>query len=1622
MGNMNHRLDEWAKALLDLTYRNRLLNLPLTAPSAARQQTLRFQSPDAAAIYGMLLGEGAIAIESPPDPEPEDVLQRHGSEIVGDWPYQSEDSDPPTAAKNTIGSRSVLTLQPATVASRIALRLMRNSRTTLSEQGINSLFATFGVLKWRDSKTGEARRAPLLLVPVELDEDTRNELFRIRRFDESVEFNLTLAERILGDFKLSISPPAPDEGDDFDYTRAVSHVRDQIAGREGWEVEEESHLGLFQFHKLRMVRDLRDHSDIAANHPVIQALATEGMQIASTAVWPTGNKLDQQITSSETYSILDADSSQMEVVEAAKRGASLVVQGPPGTGKSQTIANIIAESIAQRKTVLFVSEKAAALEVVYRRLEQAGLGEYCLPLHSHKANKAEVINDLHACMDRHMAGAGRSPMAQREFAEHDSLRDQLNAYPIALHDVERKPLESTVFSVIDRLAGLSDVPDAVALPIPPVGDLTEEMLESWCSAISSVARVHSVLQEGEDHVWAVVGDRSLSLTEQDDLRSAFTRLKQTLEQHIRTADELSNTLGVTLPASSADAGRLGALADLVPEHLSVTPVCLAPDVANETILMVREARERLGRLRQVTDDMLTHYTESVFSLPHDELLVTYRQGFLSRKFSSVHRQHRKTVLAAAKPGSDLSDRSERDALEQLKRISPELNWLAERANILSARLGVFLGKPWTVDAQRLDSHLAELEQLSRLMDAYPDRQIPETLKHVWSSGGVAKLKSDSEQLRRQMNELSSAVDQLEKILPGDGWRIVGQVWQDVALADLQHWITTRLASFHDLGAWMQAQSALAEVKALGLESTYSHLWEEYPEPDHWVDILSKRVLSRWTVEQMDADSVLGTFKRQEHEQAVARFRELDRRVIESGTQRIHDQLKHDFGYADSGEPQVLQREFNKKRRKLPPRLLFQRIPNLLQELKPCLMMSPLSVAHFLPADRFAFDLVIFDEASQVRPHDAIGAIMRGKQHVVAGDRSQLPPTSFFDRTSSADDTEEDVEENLKDMESVLDALEPKGFRSLPLLWHYRSRHEELIAFSNHFIYDDTLRTFPTPIHGRTPDAGVHFRYVENGRMTREPDEQTNRKQKHNREEVKAVVNLVIEHVRACPDRTLGVVALNTWHADAIHDAIHDAKLLDRQLDEWIERDGEEPFFIKNLEEVQGDERDVMIVSIGFAKEGDGEAAKLNHNFGPINQEVGRRRINVLITRAKHKIILVSSIRDEDIRDSISHTGGLWLLKHYLTYAEKGPDVLEQRVGFAEGEPESVFEEDVANAIRKLGYDVRLQVGVSKYRIDIGVVNPNDPMRFLMGVECDGATYHSSKVARDRDRLRQEVLEQQGWRIHRIWSTEWFNNRDGEVARLARTIDEAIAANRVPTSGDAPIEDVPSSVAQIQAPPSAKRITAQLSSSAPSPREPIDLRVLPDSRAAPYHVANLSKGSIVSELNRTPRSFIESLILQCVEVEGPIHFDLLVRRIASVWGYERAGSRIRSHIEAALNHLIRTSGEVKRSGAFLSLANQVVSTARGTDPDGYLRKIDWIPSEELQVAFDAVLRRALSLDHDEMITETARYLGYNRTGRAIKTRLEEELRQAVAGGLLEVVNGRYQLISASPRQLTHRDGN
>src|ERR1022692_1998941 len=1449
-------------------------------------------------------------------------------------------------------------------------RIQGNARTTLEERGVTTLYLTFGALRWKDELLGDSV-SPLWMVPCEFESKGPDAPLRLRVADEEAQLNPALEYYLRERHKIEL-PELPEEPDEKSLMRLLQDVRKAVCEQQ-WQVTEETWLSTFSFESLVIYRDLRALVDAAVSHPVIAALSRAISSAGKSEALP--ENLDSlPMPGTVPIPVLPTDSSQLESLTLSSLGHHVFVHGPPGTGKSQTITNLIADALARNKKVLFVSAKMAALNVVYDRLRELGLQRFCLEAHSTKAGKQKVVDELRRTLEAETTHDGDA--LERELQALLRVRDELNAYARELHSVVQ-PFGLTVYRANARLAQLADVSDQRG-PLPWTNPLevTRGDLDKCIVALQDLAANAPVFDQRDTHPWRGFSPERYGLAEQESLEGVC---RAAVDLHERITAQAARLEGLIPGACSLSIkdwehlrSMLAALAEtecLPKDWWQCTEDALAAlsQIFAKAAELRREQASISVAVRAAFDGDLED-PAAVVSPVHERFDGWYR--FLKPSYWRWLKQ----VRAVLRPGVAFS-RGRIELLSRRCRRAPEITrWLDEQRATVAPHLEAFLTQnPDGLAGTARSFTVAGL--CKRGLAAVGREAVPTT---DLSTDLRSAAKETLGLIPRADAPVSPIFQRLDRDWPHG---FVGEhLASRAALPELASRAKALLAAMPRAREWMLLGRSLHRGAELGLSGFLDNLDVSAGDAPR---IFERRFLKLWLSSAIDRSQTLADFTESKGHGLIDKYRALDERVrrlaiaraqmtATAASARVRTAEEVPEGASEVG---ILRRELQKRKRIKPLRKLFAEIPHVLQALKPCLLMSPISVSTYLKPELFPFDLVVFDEASQLPTAEAVPAILRASQVVVAGDRNQLPPTSFFQASLTTEEEDEDDDnEGQTPLDSLLDecvAVVPV-FQESDLRWHYRSRDERLIKFSNHFFYDNKLITFPAA-NSAARGQGVRLVSVSDGIYDRG-------RSRMNRPEARAVARLAVEHFDQHPDRSLGIVSLNLSQKEAIEDAIAEALAARPDLAHFFEPGRSEAVFVKSLENVQGDERDTMIISVGYGRDHDGG---ISMNFGPINIEGGWRRLNVLVTRAKWECILVASLRSQDLAGVNPNNRGAVSLRNFLEFAERNGELPAEAAVRTNAETNE-FEEAVRAALVDRGLTVDMQVGASRYRIDLAVRDLRDEGRYLLGIECDGVTYHSARTARDRDLLRQLVLQRMGWRIHRVWSTEWFHDRDRAIAGILRSVEQA---QQEPT--DHPMYAPPAE----PAPPAPNRSSGGETGRAPD----IQRRYKP---GVPYLVFEprhrLNRDYLLDANHST--TLVET-ISELVRAEGPIHHDLMVDRLKESHGVARAGSNVQSNIERALRsaqqgrHITR-----EPRSPFYFIPGHELESFR-LPADSARRPIEQIAPREIALAVLYLVEDQFGIFEESLPAAVARLFGIDRLRAEGAAMIDSVIEDLVSRSLL-----------------------
>jgi very-short-patch-repair endonuclease len=1585
------RVDHWKQQLLDLTLRNRLLNFKET------KQTIPLLCPQPEHIEDELASDQTFKVlEQTPliagtDPRSLNLQSQQGDEnpIIEHL----------TRELHAKRLRSSLTEKEL---SRRLLELYRKVRMENEESGANTLFLALGYLEWKQNRDDDrSYRAPILLVPVKLHRKSVHAGFSLQRHDEDTLINVTLLELLKRDYELEVPgvnpPPEDDSGVDVDgvFRRFQHAVRDMP----GWEVHKEVWLAPFSFSKFLLWKDLQDRSEILSKNAVVDHLINNpGAAFYDEIDDLKPDELDAHLGFEQIYCPMSSDSSQLAAILAAANGKNFVMNGPPGTGKSQTITNIIAHCLAEGKRVLFVAEKRAALEVVHHRLSQIGLGPFCLELHSNKSGKAEVLRQFGEAIN--YVEQKPSDEWQTLADRLNGLRNELNGYVKELHRIYPNRLSAYqcyawLIAQCEKESSFSDF-DQLDIPECEQQSLADyEQLQKICEDLMFRGQERRLPEAAKDALYSITASEWTP-----DWENSVVTLGKELLQQVKDFRPIWSEVAEKLGLSDIEVTEevLIAVASLTSELRGAPPLPVGfINESNWTASFKPQAEQWIasGVSRDAAISELEGFNlEALHRLDTASMEANYKEiskdGAIAKFFrfwgffTPIHK--------ARNPGAPKWDPWTAPVFfENISILKKEQAVLDAAKDVATAHFGTLY---W-------NNGEANWESLSQLLE-YGDAL----------HSAVKSLAGDSVdrliQLRSKIGDLLSAGSEFLQEggsiceLFGNytvAWSAVSHSKQSLDtllgveastpttdfLGQTESFCQNLEANKEYLSSWCRWQDAYKQANASGLSPLLEAHRNGALDLDDFRKAFDYAYHSTFLKRLLTLSPTLRDFYGEEHQKRIDAFRDFDERYTNLTGQIVAARLAARLPSARGEECRrdtelgMIQREMVKKRRHKPVRKLLAEAPGIAPHLKPCFLMSPLSVAQYLDAEQTEFDIVVFDEASQIPVWDAIGAIARGKQLIVVGDPKQLPPTNFFSRADSDDGVY--TEDQTEDLESILDECRGSGLHVHSLHWHYRSRKEGLIAFSNYHYYGNELHTFPSP---HSEDIGVSLVPVPDGYYDKG-------KSRTNKAEAEAIKKEVIRRLTDPEQskRSIGIVTFSQAQQTEILDKLDEARREHPEIEPHFDEEADEPVFVKNLENVQGDERDLILFSICYAPD---QAGKLSMNFGPLNRDGGERRLNVAVTRAKHEVMIFSTLRSEQIDLSRTKAIGATHLKSYLEYAERGPSAIAANIESARTQDyDSIFEKEVAEFLRNKGYTVHTQIGCSGYRVDLAIVRPDSPGHYLLGIECDGATYHRAATARDRDRLRQAVLEGLGWTIYRIWSTDWWRSSKNAKEDLIAAVDAALAK---PIQENTPTEPlIPVQPVEIEAVD--QEVSYASNVSAPSA----------NTRKQDYpEITLLPHGPGEDFYEPRSRPVIQVQINRIIEDEGPITAELITRRVAQEWGFKQVGSKIKRTVEDYISQC-----SAKPTGTtYWPESVEPTEYKNYRIADREIRKFDAVPPEELHNAAFDILDKYISFPEDGLAAEIARSFGFNRVTKSTAEVCEVALKQMLDKQVITLEDGNYKI--------------
>ena len=1558
----------WERRLLDLSLRNNLLNIRIT------KNTLQLIPANLSCLEDALAdGEEFRILHRPADWE---------SPAMDFGIYSSiPESDPMVGFINSELSQKRLRFYlPENDLGKALTHLYRSSRTSIEENGANTLYLALGLLKWYETPSSERPRyAPILLLPVEIIRKSAAKGYVIRSREEETMMNITLLEMLRQNFGISVPglDPLPTDESGVNVKLIYSIIRHCIKNQRKWDVEEQAILGIFSFNKFIMWNDIHNNAPKLTQNKIVSSLINGKIEWNAITEEMDASYMDRQLSPADIVLPIIADSSQLEAIYEAVHDKTFILHGPPGTGKSQTITNIIANALYKGKRVLFVAEKMAALSVVQNRLAAIGLAPFCLEIHSNKTKKSTVISQLKETTEI----IRRTPPEEfkKEAERLLKLRTELNKYIEALH--KEYPFGLSLYDAIIHYQS-TDVEPCFDIPSSYLDDLDKDRFSHWEDAIESLVSTANAC--GHPHLHPLTGI---------SIREYSSAIKEEASQTLATFIGLLTAIQSKLPVFSAlledtdihptrkDFDIITAIIRKILEIPELTPELLTTPLLNETLEEYRKVTKHGRKRDEIKAEIENGFTKEVLKINAGPMLAEWNrvsaQWFLPRYFGQrkIKKAIRPYALQPVEP------ETVQPLLHQVIRYQEELDFTDRYTAKLPSLFGRFgRDEEWDI----IDQIIHEVSSLHSLLLSY-SKDVAKTSRikqnlALQLTEGIRTFRDIHSHSLNELHQLADTLTATEQRLSTTLGITVETLytnsadWIGIALQQAATW-KENLDKLKDWYQWLQSYNKLNE---LGI----GFIAEEYKEKNIPTDLLTSSFCKSFyqavihyiiakepTLELFNGkifNDIIAKYK-----QVSANFEDITKKELFARLASNIPSFTHEA--IQSSEVGILQKNIRNNARGISIRKLFDQIPTLLSRMCPCMLMSPISVAQYIDTDADKFDLIVFDEASQMPTYEAVGAIARGKNVVIVGDPKQMPPTSFFSVNTIDEDNIE-----MEDLESILDDCLALSIPSKYLLWHYRSKHESLIAFSNSEYYDNKLMTFPSPdnIESKVRMVAVDG-YYDKG------------KSRQNQAEAQAVVDEIARRLRSeeLRKKSVGVVTFSVVQQALIEDLLSDLFIFHPEL-ETFALECEEPLFIKNLENVQGDERDVILFSVGYGPDAEG---RVSMNFGPLNRAGGERRLNVAVSRARYEMIIFSTLRSDMIDLNRTSSIGVAGLKRFLEYAEKGTKrILNTSTSIQPSEEETSIEKIIADKLRSLGYTVHTDIGCSGYKIDIGIVDTQNPSNYQLGIICDGKNYRRTKTVRDREIVQNNVLKALGWNICRIWTMDWWEKPDEVIASIQTAIVQGMKAPK-------PV------VVQEKQEKEEERVQEkpmQLKSAYTSP-SPIFVQNYNSTKVSSYHYAS---DDIFAAENKP---ILIAQIRKIVENEAPISKALLGKKILSEWGISRLGPRIDAYLETIFDtlHLYR----IEHDGLVFCWKDEAqYRSYTEYRPDSDRDAAD-LPPEETANAIRQILTDSISLPLPDLIKACAQIFGFARMGSNIEASMLRGIQEAVKKNYARVENGRATII-------------
>ncbi len=1548
----------WERKLLDLSLRNNLLNLHIT------RNMLQLVDIDISNLEDTLSEGKSFSITPIPKSNVE-ILRKYN---LFNQPIHRS-SQLYQLANNELEHNRLLTYYHQQDLDNILIYIHKNAKQATEENGSSTLYLAVGLLKWYDRKNAEQPRyAPILLLPVEISRRSVNSKFTLKSREEETMINITLLEFLRQEYELDLGvlEQLPTDSKGVDVSKVMGILRRAVMQLKGWDVEEQLVLGNFSFSKLILWKDIVVHQEALLKSDMVRSLV-QGKLAFDVSHQALDTSEFDTIHAHSVVLPISTDVSQMDAVITAQQGHSFILHGPPGTGKSQTITNIIADALYRGKRVLFVAAKKAALDVVHKRLEQIGLAPFTLELHSNKSKKSDVLEQLAKSIET--VKLARTADFQQEAQRLDNAKKAISNYINVLHQKQQ-----VGWSLYDSITALENYRhkgfQKNLLPATVLKQLDAALWQQWTDWLPPFQSIIKLLIHPSENPLNVLNLPEYSPSINDDISIQTENLLELLPTLKSQSESLAKAICFLYPIHSKAAWEQFIQLIVAVQHLPNIPLHLIVYLSDkENYEVYKEWSNIFGQYQTALNGILKSYNRKILTADIATIERQWKQAeqswFLS-KWLQKRKIRKQVQLFKNAPVED------DDELEQLFSYNHQLEegqYILQQSRFVAVQKALKkLFKDEQTDLVDIDRKASLVQHLSYLTNHWDRNALGKWMQLLLENNVqyIEEIQQDNIPTILEFIQLTTIFNEQKKNYERlTGIRFLqNENWLNETIIQLKN-IQNHLPQLKNWVNYLQFRKKGEELQLRWLINAYENKCCDVENISEYFHFIVHTSIAQQIISQHEA---LSLFNAGILESRIEQYKKIAKDFQSLTIQELRIKLAAQLPTTgveamQSSEIGILQRAIKNRGRGLSIRKLFDQIPSLLPRIAPCMLMSPISVAQYFDVNTKHFDMLIFDEASQLPTCEAVSALARAKQSVIVGDPKQMPPTAFFS-TIKSDEENMDVE----DLESILDDCLSLSVPSKYLLRHYRSKHESLIAFSNVNYYENKLLTFPS-----YDDLNRKVKYHQISGFYDKGKTRTNKF------EADAIVQYIQAHYNNSQTRKLsiGVVTFSQTQQSLIEDKLQKLFMTDPKLEEFAS-ESEEPLFVKNLENVQGDERDIILFSVCYAPD---EVGKMSMNFGPLNRDGGWRRLNVAITRARYEMHIFATLHADQIDLSRTSAEGVAGLKAFLQFAEKGhlsvrPEDVQVTLS------QQHLSASISQKLQEKGLVVKCNIGTSGFKIDMGIVHPDKPQQYILGIVVDGHYYYNAHTTNDREMVMPAVLKVLGWNLYRIWTMDWIENAD--------TIIDAILQKVRQLQTQPAIENEPITAVDV------------VNSIPETTTSPIETTT----KQQAYNVYNLipvfnANSEVIYEFQN--RNTIKQQIYQLIEIEAPISKNLLYKKVLQAWNTSRAGAKLDKYLE----------GIIQEMNLVQTIHHQPFYWNNSIEIDHYRsneiekRNMEDIAPEEILVALQEVVSNNLSMEEEELLRYLARIFGFAKVGKQIDTILRYVIDIAEKKGIVKRENDRIK---------------